>query len=261
VTTHVKVQTASRAAISAPSILRWALDRCLAVAYSLVHDVVVERFTPYRALEREVLGLVESAVPAGVPRHAVRVLDIGCGPGTFTVPLAMAGFSAVGIDRYTPLLDVARERRLSRRLTNLAFSKLETEAFADGEFDQVVSIHGLYVHPAPEHVLVEAARVLKPGGHTIFVNHSGRFAPWATFRAALRSAGLFPALATLLWLVPNACFEMARRPVGPHYWDAKEFERKLTAAGFTVLETRRTFLAGGSLLVWARKSNGLGARA
>jgi SAM-dependent methyltransferase len=245
VTTH--------ATLSAPSVLRSALDRCVAVAYGPVYDLVVERFTPYQALEREVLGLVEAAVPAEVARRSLRVLDLGCGPGGFTVALASAGFQAVGIDRYTPLLDVARETRRARGLTNLAFSKLETDAFADGEFDQIVSIHGLYVHPTPERVVREAARLLKPGGHAIFVNHLGRFAPWATFRAAARSGGFFPALATLLWLVPNTLFEAARRPVGPHYWDESEFTRQLASAGLTVLELRRTFLAGGSLLAWARK--------
>ncbi len=252
-TTNVKVPTADATGFPAPSVLRCALDRCLAVAYGHVHDLVVERFTPYRVLENEVVGLVEAAAPAGTPRHALRVLDLGCGPGTFTVPLAVAGFSVVGIDRYTPLLDVARERRLARRLTNLEFCRLETEAFASGSFDQIVSVHSLYAHPAPEHVVAEAARLLKPGGHAVFVNHVGRFAPWKTFRAAARTAGALAALRTLLWLLPNACFEAARRPVGPHYWDEPQFERTLTASGFTVLELRRTFLARGSLLAWARK--------
>ena len=249
---HARVGSADARRTSPFSALRWALDRCVAVTYGLVYDLIVERFTPYRVLGAEVVGLVEAAAPAETPRRMVRVLDLGCGPGTFAVTLAAAGFSVIGIDRYAPLLDVARETRRARGLTNLAFSKLETDAFADGEFDQVVSIHGLYVHPAPERVVVEAARVLKPGGHAIFVNHVGRFAPWATFRAAVRSAGLFQALGTLLWLVPNSLFEAARRPVGPHYWDETEFRQKLTAAGFTVRELRRTFLAGGSLLVWAR---------
>ena len=251
--THVKVRAADVTGFPAPSVFRSAADRCLAVAYGHVHDLIVERFTPYRLLESEVLGLVHAAAPAGIPRQAVRVLDIGCGPGTFTVPLAMAGFSVMGIDRYPPLLDVARERRVARRLTNLAFCRLETEAFASGSFDQVVSIHGLYVHPAPEHVIAEAARLLKPGGHAIFVNHVGRFAPWRTFRAATRTVGLLGALRTLLWLLPNACFEAARRPVGPHYWDERKFAQTLTAAGLSVLELRRTFLARGSLLAWARK--------
>jgi 2-polyprenyl-3-methyl-5-hydroxy-6-metoxy-1,4-benzoquinol methylase len=250
----VEVRTADATGFPARSVFRCALDRCVAVAYGHLHDLIVERFTPYRVLESEVLGLVEAAAPAGVPRATLRVLDIGCGPGTFSVPLAMAGFSVIGIDRYVPLLDVARERRLARRLTNLEFCRLSTETFAGGSFDQIVSVHGLYVHPAPERVVAEAARLLKPGGHAVFVNHAGRFAPWQTFRAAARTAGLLAALRTLLWLLPNACFEATRRPVGPHYWDERRFERELTASGFTVLELRRTFLARGSLLAWARKS-------
>jgi SAM-dependent methyltransferase len=254
VTTSVEVHSADATGFPARSVLRCALDRCVAVAYGHAHDLIVERFTPYRVLEHEVLALVEAAAPAGVPRATLRVLDIGCGPGTFAVPLAMAGFSVMGIDRYAPLLDVARERRLARRLTNLEFCRLSTEAFAGGSFDQVVSVHGLYVHPAPERVVAEVARLLKPGGHVVFVNHVGRFSPWTTFRATGRTTGLLAALRTLLWLLPNACFEAARRPVGPHYWDEPRFERELTACGLTVLALRRTFLAGGSLLAWARKS-------
>jgi len=45
-------------------------------------------------------------------------------------------------------------------------------------------------------------------------------------------------------------------PVGPHYWDENAFAGHLRGAGFTVLEIRRTFLNGASLLVWARKGTG-----
>ena len=51
----------------------------------------------------------------------------------------------------------------------------------------------------------------------------------------------------------DALFEAARRRIGPHYWSEQEFAANLTAAGFTVLESRRTFLNGASVLVWARK--------
>jgi len=235
-------------------VVRSALDRCVAVAYGPVHDLVVERFEPFRALEHEVLDLVELAVPAGTPRRSVRVLDIGCGPGTFTAMLAAAGFSTIGIDRYTPLLDVARETRRSRGVTNISFSRLELDAFGDAEFDQVVSINSLYLHPDPERMLAHAARVLKPGGHAVFVNHMSRFGLRRTFRTAVRRRGWLYALATLRWLIPNRLFEVVRCPIGPHYWDEAQLAARFAEAGFTVLDLRRTFLDGGSALVWARKS-------
>jgi len=61
----------------------------------------------------------------------------------------------------------ARGKRRARHLANLAFRQGELtrgNAFRDGAFDQVVSIHALYAHPAPERLLREAHRVLKPGG-------------------------------------------------------------------------------------------------
>jgi SAM-dependent methyltransferase len=236
-----------------PAVLRAALDRCLAVAYGPVHDLLVARFTPYRALEREVLGFVEAGAPSGVPRRSVRILDVGCGPGTFTAALAVAGFSALGIDRYTPVLEIARETRRARGLTNVSFSRLDIDAFADAEFDQVVSIHALYADPAPERALAQAARVLKPGGHVVFVNHARRFPLRQTFQAARKASGWLAALGTLLWLIPNRVFELTRRPIGPHYWDEEQLAGRLADTGFTVLQLRRTFLDRGSVLVWARK--------
>ena len=250
---HVRAGSGIALGAALPSMLRAALDRCLAVAYGPVHDLIVERFTPYRALEREVLSVVEAGAPAGVYRRSLRVLDIGCGPGTFTAALATAGFSALGIDRYTPVLEIARETRRARGLRHVSFSGLDMDAFADAEFDQVVSIHSLYTDPAPEVALAQAARVLKPGGHAVLVNHVRRFSVVQTFRAARKAAGWLTALGTLVWLIPNLLFELTRRPVGPHYWDEAQLEHRLAAAGFTVLELRRTFLDGGSVLVWARK--------
>jgi hypothetical protein len=60
----------------------------------------------------------------------------------------------------------------------------------------------------------------------------------------------------LLWLFPHWLFEATRRRVGPHYWSEATFGANLRAAGFTVLETRRTFLNGASVLVQAKKGSG-----
>ena len=116
-----------------------------------------------------------------------------------------------------------------------------------------MNIHSLYVHPAPDQLLREAYRVLKPGGHAVFVNHTRRVGQWSTLREIRQRDGLGAALRALLWVLPNSVFEATRSRIGPHYWDEATFTAHLREAGFTVLETRRTFLRGASLLVWARK--------
>jgi SAM-dependent methyltransferase len=231
----------------------------LSIGYGVVYDYIFERFPPYQRLQAEVRSLVEASVPAPADPRDVRVLDIACGPGNFACLLAEAGFSVTGIDAYGSLVEVAKEKRRAKHLSNLAFRHADLgrgNSFREGAFDQVVNIHALYVHPAPDRLLREACRVLKPGGHAVFVNHTRQVGRWSTLREIWRSEGLGAALSCLLWVLPNSIFEAIRKPVGPHYWDEDAFATHLKGAGFTVLEMRRTFLDGASLLVWARKDVG-----
>jgi ubiquinone/menaquinone biosynthesis C-methylase UbiE len=235
-----------------------ALDRMVAVGYGVVYDYIFEQFGPYQSLQREVMELVESAVPESTNRRDVRILELGCGPGNLALKLAEAGFTVFGLDRYGSLIDLAREKRQAKRLANLSFQHgdlAKGSTFRDGTFDQIVNVHSLYVHPEPDRKLKEAFRVLKPAGHAVFVNHTRRVELWATFRELRARQGLGPAIRSLLWLVPNAVFEVARRKVGPTYWEEDEFTAHLQAAGFTVLKTRMTFLNDASLLIWARKDS------
>ena len=240
---------------AADEVRGW-LDRMLSVGYGVVYDYVYPRFSHYQRLQAEVRDLVEAAVPARVERRDVRVLEVACGPGNFTCALAEAGFSVTGLDAYAALVEAAKEKRRSRHLSNLAFRRGELtrgNTFRDETFDQVVSIHSLYAHPAPDQLLREAYRVLKPGGHAVFVNHTRRIGRWSTLRELARRDGLGAALHGLLWVLPNSIFEAARRRVGPHYWDEDTFAAQVRRSGFSVLAMRRTFLGEASLLVWARK--------
>ena len=238
--------------------LQWTVDRMLSVAYGLVYDYIFEKFGPYQQLQAEVLELVEKSAKALSPdRRAFQVLDVDCGPGTLTFVLAEAGFSVLGLEPYGALVELAREKRRARRLANLAFHQGDlatARAIRDGSVDLVVNVHSLYAHADPQALLEHAFRVLKPGGHAIFVNHTRPVQLRATFGRTRKREGPAAALSCLLlWLLPHSVFEASRRRIGPHYWDEATFAGRLRAAGFTVLETRRTFLDGASLLLWAKK--------
>lgn len=236
--------------------VRWALDRMLSVWYGVVYDFIFERFAPYRSLRQEVLGLVEASIPEAGRRRDIRILEIGCGPGNFSLTLAEAGFSVLGSDPYHALVELAREKRRAKHLTNLAFQQVDLaagNAFNEGRFDRIVNIHSLYVHPAPQRLLKEAYRVLKPGGYAVFVNFTRRVWLRPTFLQIKEREGLGAAVRCLLWVLPNSIFELTRKRIGPHYWNEAEFSAHLREAGFTVLELRRTFFDGASLLAWARK--------
>ena len=154
--------TAGQALSSVIRGVQWGLDRMVSVGYGVVYDYIVERFRPYQELHDDVLRLVESGVPAGTSRREIRVLDVACGPGNFTLHVAGAGFETVGVDAYAGLVELAREKRRARHLGNLAFRHADLArggVFPESTFDQVVNIHSLYVQPDPQRFLREVHKV------------------------------------------------------------------------------------------------------
>src|SRR5437773_12429830 len=101
----------------------WSLQGGLTVGSGVVYDYIFDRFAPYQSRSGEVLACVKAGTPADTPRRDVRVLDIGCGPGNITLLLAEAGFSALGVDPYEPLIELAREKRRAKQLANVALDR------------------------------------------------------------------------------------------------------------------------------------------
>jgi ubiquinone/menaquinone biosynthesis C-methylase UbiE len=245
--------------VSVLRAVQWALDRMVSVGYGVVYDYIVARFPPYQALHAEVAQLLESSVPPETNRRDVRVLDVACGPGAFTTVLAESGFDTVGIDAYDALVELAREKRRARHLSNLSFRHADLargDVFRGESFDRIVNIHSLYVQADAQRLLGEAFRLLKPGGQAVFVNFTRRVHLVEAFREVQRREGLRPALSSLLWVLPNAAFESMRKRTGPHYWDEGEFRARLEQAGFRVRELSSTFFSGVSLLAWVEKEGG-----
>jgi 2-polyprenyl-3-methyl-5-hydroxy-6-metoxy-1,4-benzoquinol methylase len=109
-----------------------------------------------------------------------RVLDIACGTGNVTIPLARRGATVTGLDMMPHLLEEARARA-TREGLHIRFDEgfAETLPYPDGSFDVVVSMFGIMFSALPETVASEMARVLMPGGRRGFDG-----ATWCTERRA-----------------------------------------------------------------------------
>lgn len=109
-----------------------------------------------------------AVIDAVRPRRGMRILDLACGPGTISIPMAqeMAGEGEViGVDLADGMLAAARAAALGKGLP-VRFMKMDMEVlqFPAQAFDAVTCAHGLQFAPRLGHVLREARRVLKPRG-------------------------------------------------------------------------------------------------
>jgi phosphatidylethanolamine/phosphatidyl-N-methylethanolamine N-methyltransferase len=103
------------------------------------------------------------------------ILEVGVGTG-LSLPDYRADIRIVGIDLSEPMLRRARERVTECNLAHvemLAVMDAAHLAFADGAFDAVVAQFVITAVPDPEATLAEFARVVRPGGEIILVNHIG----------------------------------------------------------------------------------------
>jgi SAM-dependent methyltransferase len=100
-----------------------------------------------------------------------RVLDVACGTGNTSIPLARGGAEVTGVDIATNLLEQARARATSEGL-DITFEEGDAEqlSYADASFDVVVTMFGAMFAPRHELVAAEFARVLKPGGLLAMAN-------------------------------------------------------------------------------------------
>jgi phosphatidylethanolamine/phosphatidyl-N-methylethanolamine N-methyltransferase len=102
-----------------------------------------------------------------------RVLEVGVGTG-LSLPDYARHLEIVGIDLSPEMLEKARERVASDGLENVT-GLHEMDAgdlrFPDASFDTVVAMFVITVVPDPERVMRELARVTKPGGEVLLVNH------------------------------------------------------------------------------------------
>lgn len=103
------------------------------------------------------------------PAHSI--LEVGCGTGNYTVPVARRCADMVAIDSSPEMLQYLRERLLQEGLTNV---ETRSGQLPDGlaatreRFDGTLVIGTLNYTPYLEESLRALASALKPGGWAIF---------------------------------------------------------------------------------------------
>ncbi len=183
--------------------------------------------------DRKIAG-VERGLAAGGrewigARAEGRVLEVAIGTGR-SIPFYADDVQLTGIDLTPEMLSRARDRAAGRPI-ELLVGDAEKLPFGDGSFDTVVCELGLCSIPRPAVAIGEMARVLRPGGSLLLLDHIG--SSW-------------PPVWVLQWLIERVTILTA----GEH-WTRRQLPL-VREAGLEIVETER-LKAGTIERVHARK--------
>lgn len=150
------------------------------------------------------------------------VLEVGVGTG-LALPHYDADKRVTGIDLSADMLERARRRVRRERLAHVAaLAEMDAEqtSFADDSFDIAVAMFVASVVPNPRRLLAELKRVVRPGGHILFVNHflaegGARLAVERAMASSSRLLGWHPDFALDALLPAEDRARATIRPVPP----------------------------------------------
>jgi len=167
-----------------------------------------------------------------------RVVDCGCGAGAYTRAYAERGAHAIGVEYSLDKLRQARSHEPAPGEPGPTFLHADVSRLPlRARSIDVVVFNEVLEHVPDEHTaLVEAARVLAPGG-VLIVLSPNRLYPFETHGVSLKHLGTkLPAHTPLIPYVPL--------PLGVHlfdYWARNywpwQLRRQLRAAGLTIHHT------------------------
>jgi len=170
-------------------------------------------------------------------RAGMRVLDVGCGPGSITLGLAaaVAPGEVVGIDVQPSQVEKARALATQRGVTNVRFeaSNVYELPFPDGSFDVAFANTVLQHLREPVRALAELRRVLRPGG---IVGVRDR-----------DSGGNLIAPETPLLQQWFRLLDRVRQHNGVNFYIGRHHRRLLLDAGFVRAEASASIQSEGSL--------------
>ncbi|WP_029319902.1 class I SAM-dependent methyltransferase [Butyrivibrio sp. AE3004] len=117
----------------------------------------------------------------GAGNKEIKILDVGCGAGYFSVLLGKEGYEVTGIDLTLKMIDEANRLiemngPFSRKVSALKMDA-ENPEFPDESFDMVITRNLTWTLPHPVEAYREWKRVLKKGG--LLLNFDAEYAKGA----------------------------------------------------------------------------------
>ncbi|MFC6446786.1 bifunctional 2-polyprenyl-6-hydroxyphenol methylase/3-demethylubiquinol 3-O-methyltransferase UbiG [Shinella zoogloeoides] len=161
------------------------------------------------------------------PLEGLRILDIGCGGGLLSEPMARMGAEVLGADASEKNIGIAKAHAAGSGVP-VDYRAVTAEALAEGgeTFDVVLNMEVVEHVSDVDFFLTTCASMVRPGG-MMFV---------ATINRTLKAAALaiFAAENVLRWL-----------PRGTHQYEKlvrpEEIEKPLTASGLTMTDRTGVF--------------------
>jgi phosphatidylethanolamine/phosphatidyl-N-methylethanolamine N-methyltransferase len=150
------------------------------------------------------------------------VLEVGVGTG-LALPTYARDRRITGIDLSAEMLALAAKRVAALGLPNVkALREMDAEAtdFSDASFDIAVAMFVASVVPHPRKLMEEMRRVVRPGGHILFVTHfaAEKGPRWWIERAmapASRALGWRPDFAMDALMTPDEIARCTTTPLPP----------------------------------------------
>lgn len=102
------------------------------------------------------------------PEGEMKILDVGCGTGNFSIKLAEMGCKVIGIDKSEKMLEEAK-RKAEMKGLNIEFLNMDVYdiELSDESFDGVFSMAAFEFIKRPKKAYDEMYRVLKKGGYLL----------------------------------------------------------------------------------------------
>jgi len=169
-----------------------------------------------------------------IPSHDLRILDAGCGPGTYGIMLAQEGNKVTGVEISPKAVEVANERAKGKGVNfSASIGDLEKLSFEDNSFDVCFCGWVLHHFPDMDTAVAELYRVLKPGCKIALAEPNES-------NLAVRFSRFVEDLPVIRGWVLKAGWDTPNRTIHKH----KDYVKALERQGFTHIEVSSCFPGG-----------------